>query len=532
MNNSKPSLTRRRGVRRDTRGRTAILIGLVGLLVLIALVLGIVVGTQLSSDYAGSAGSTGRSPLAGRLRGVAEAGVHQLMQSKTIKELDEMVRLHSKEQLLKHPHDDEVEQSADSNEVLAKKTAAEDDKIQEKDYEEDQEEGEDGRDISPSDKPKAKVLAAEASPVHPYPYSLDPVPATIDFTKWTAPGGKRFTEYTNGDSPYTITPEVKQKSDIQARSRREHVRNAMKFAWGGYVKYAFGADEVLPQTHSSNNNWGGMGTTLVDSLDTLWLMGLKDDFWKARDWVRDSLASSPNQAVSLFETTIRSLGGLLSAYDWSHDVAFLDKAKDLGAKLFRAFDSHELPNGQINLVTGQSSNAGWTGSSAILSELGTLQLEFRYLAKMTNTTAYATKTERVFEILNDVSPPNGLLPYFLRNGENPPSFANNKLTFGAMSDSYYEYMLKIWLQGGKTEPLYRTMYDRAMEGMHKELLQTSQPSGLVYIADKNSGRIDHKMDHLVCFMGGLLALGAYTDPLGFESERAQRDFRTAKVIFF
>jgi mannosyl-oligosaccharide alpha-1,2-mannosidase len=128
-----------------------------------------------------------------------------------------------------------------------------------------------------------------------------------------------------------------------------------------------------------------------------------------------------------------------------------------------------------------------------------------------------------------MNPPNGLYPYFVNNKVNPPTFANNKLTFGAMTDSLYEYMLKIWLQGGKKEQMYRDMYDRSIQGMHDELLQTSTPSGLVYIADKNNGQMDHKMDHLVCFMGGLLALGAYTDPLGLESKRAQRDLTTAKV---
>ncbi len=73
------------------------------------------------------------------------------------------------------------------------------------------------------------------------------------------------------------------------------------------------------------------------------------------------------------------------------------------------------------------------------------------------------------------------------------------------------------------------MYDKAIQGMHDRLLQVSTPSNLVYIADRNSGKLDLKMDHLVCFMGGLLALGAYTDPQGLESERAQRDLKTGKV---
>ena len=73
------------------------------------------------------------------------------------------------------------------------------------------------------------------------------------------------------------------------------------------------------------------------------------------------------------------------------------------------------------------------------------------------------------------------------------------------------------------------MYDESMQGMHDELLSVTYPSELVFIADKNGETMNYKMDHLVCFMGGLLALGAYTDPQGLESERAQRDLKTAKV---
>jgi Glycosyl hydrolase family 47 len=531
---SKVSLTRRRGARRSHGSHATILIGLVALLVVIAMMLGLLLGTHWSQD----------TPAVAKLRGAAEAGVHKLLErSKAIRDLDSLVRSYSKEHKEKHDHDDELKEHDLQKHVKKKnQRGTDDDKIpaegkelksrrqkSEEDEDGDEEEVEDnGGDLSPSARPKP-VMDTSVGKLGPYPYSLDPVPSHIDFNSWKAPGGKRFTEYTQGDSPYTITPETREKSDIQARSRRQHILNAMKFAWAGYSRFAFGHDEVLPQSHGISDNWGRIGTTLVDSLDTLWLFGMKEEFWKARDWVRDSLRCESAGTVSVFETTIRSLGGLLSAYDWSHDEAFLEKAKDLGSRLFHAFDGHEIPNGQVNLNNGQSFNVGWAGNNVILSEAGTIQLEFRYLAKMTNITEYATKSERVFEILDSVSPPSGLLPYFIRNMNNPPSFSNNKLTFGAMADSYYEYMLKVWLQGGKKEPLYRKMYDRSMDGMHSELLQSSTPSGLVYIADKNGGNLDHKMDHLVCFMGGLLALGAYTDPSGLQSPRAQRDLTTAKV---
>jgi mannosyl-oligosaccharide alpha-1,2-mannosidase len=367
-----------------------------------------------------------------------------------------------------------------------------------------------------------------------FPYFGTPVSEIHDFSTYKPLGPDRFAEWKDGSTPYEITDEIRKQSDDLARTRRVHVKNAMKHAWKGYKEHAFGQDEVLPISGRGHNNWGGMGTTLVDSLDTLWLMGLTEEFWEGRDWVRDHLDHDHVGSVSVFETTIRSLGGLLSAYDWSGDKVFLEKAKDLGKRLFRAFESPSgIPYGQVSLSHPEThSNLGWTGGNAILSEAGTLQVEFRYLARVTNVTEYATTSERVFEIMEPLqSKNNGLFPYYVKNNNKEVKFGNAKITFGAMGDSIYEYMLKIWLQGGKTESLYRTMYDNAMQGMHEMLLQYSEPTKLAYIADQNSGNLNHKMDHLVCFMGGSLVLGAYTDPLGLDSERAQRDLKVGKASF-
>jgi hypothetical protein len=362
-----------------------------------------------------------------------------------------------------------------------------------------------------------------------FPYYPDDgmVPTDYDFSSFQAEGGSRYEEYKHGDSPYSYSPN---ESDGLARSRRFHVKKAMQHAWSGYTEYAWGCDELKPQSMRCDNGWGGIGIQLVDALDTLWLMNMTDEFYKARDWCRDQLDHNIQKPVSVFETTIRSLGGLLAAYDWSGDEVFLNQAKDLGSRLFKAFKTPTgIPTGQVNLATGQSRNIGWTGNSAITAEFATLQIEFRTLARLTGIVDYKEKSERVFQMLKDMNPKHGLYPYFIRNQGDKPEFGNDKITFGAMSDSFYEYMLKIWLQGGRTEPMYREMYDNAIQGMHDELLTLSSPSGLVFIADKNNGRIDTKMDHLVCFMGGLLALGAYTDPQGLLSERAQRDLKTAKV---
>ena len=78
----------------------------------------------------------------------------------------------------------------------------------------------------------------------------------------------RYVEYTTGGYPYRYnTPEIQAASDKVARSRRIHVKNAMKHAWNGYASRAFGSDEIRPISGTPSDNWGGQGITLVDALE-------------------------------------------------------------------------------------------------------------------------------------------------------------------------------------------------------------------------------------------------------------------------
>lgn len=71
---------------------------------------------------------------------------------------------------------------------------------------------------------------------------------------------------------------------------------------------------------------------------------------------------------------------------------------------------------------------------------------------------------------------------------------------GALGDSFYEYLLKVWLQSGKRNTVARQMYDDAMAAIVEHLIQTSH-SGLIYTSDMKYGALDHFMDHLACFSG-------------------------------
>ena len=89
--------------------------------------------------------------------------------------------------------------------------------------------------------------------------------------------------------------------------------------------YAWGKDELKPISRDSNE-WFNLGLTLVDSLDTMWLMGLTKEFEEAREWVEEEMVIAQDKDVNLFETTIRVLGGLLTTYHLTQDKMFLNKA--------------------------------------------------------------------------------------------------------------------------------------------------------------------------------------------------------------
>lgn len=326
-----------------------------------------------------------------------------------------------------------------------------------------------------------------------------------------------------------VTEEMKKESDLLGRTRREEVKAGMQRSWAAYKAYAWGKDELKPQTKSGSDNWGGLGVTLVDSLDTLWVMGMKEEFEEAAQWVKNSLTFSRTGSVSVFETTIRELGGLIAAYDLSENRIFLDKAIDLGERLIKAFGGGSIPQSQVDLSTGMG-KGGWSGGSAILSELGTLQVEFRYLSMASGDPKFERISMKAMQAMYKANPAHGLYP--IKVGISSGRFTDQHVTFGALGDSFYEYLLKVWIQGGKKETWLREMYDKSIDGVMDVLLKASSPSGLAYISDWDGRRNIAKMDHLVCFMPGVMTLGAYTDPLGLDSARAQRDLSVAKALMF
>ncbi|KAL5554627.1 hypothetical protein UlMin_042028 [Ulmus minor] len=308
--------------------------------------------------------------------------------------------------------------------------------------------------------------------------------------------------------------------------RREKVKDAMLHAWNSYVKYAWGQDELQPQSKMGINSFGGLGATLIDALDTLYIMGLHEQFQKGREWVANSLDFNKNYEASVFETTIRVVGGLLSAYDLSGDKVFLEKAKDIADRLLPAWDSPSgIPFNIINLAEGRPHNPGWTGGESILADSGTEQLEFIALSQRTGDPKYQQKAENVITQLSKIFPDDGLLPIYIDPHRGTTAYST--ITFGAMGDSFYEYLLKVWIQGNKTEAVkrYREMWEKSMKGL-LSLVRRTTPSSFAYICEKNGDSLTDKMDELACFAPGMLALGSS----GYGPDEAQKILSLAEEL--
>ncbi|ERN07458.1 mannosyl-oligosaccharide 1,2-alpha-mannosidase MNS1 isoform X1 [Amborella trichopoda] len=308
--------------------------------------------------------------------------------------------------------------------------------------------------------------------------------------------------------------------------RREKVKEAMLHAWTSYEKYAWGHDELQPQSKNGVDQFGGLGATIVDSLDTLYIMGLHQQFQKATEWVANSLDFNKDYDASVFETTIRVVGGLLSAYDLSGNKVFLDKARDIADRLLPAWDTPSgIPYTTINLARGKAHNPGWTGGNSILADLGTEQLEFIALSQRTGDPKYQKKVENAIFQLKKIFPSDGLLPIYIN--PHTGSKSHSQITFGAMGDSFYEYLLKSWIQGNKTEAVqhYRKMWETSMQGL-LGLIRRSTPSSFAYICEKTDDYLSDKMDELACFAPGMLALGSS----GYGPEDAEKFLSLAKEL--
>lgn len=307
------------------------------------------------------------------------------------------------------------------------------------------------------------------------------------------------------------------RSDLAEQdSRQQAVKKTAQKCWQSYKKHAWMRDELEPISGGGKDTFGGWAATLVDSLDTLWIMGLRKDFDEAveaiaaLDWANTTATS-----CIMFETTIRHLGGLLAAYDLSQEQALLAKAVELGNMLYTGFDTpNRMPGFWLDFAKAKTGGqvAGDHESSA---STGSLCLEFTRLSQVTGDPKYYDAVARVMNLYeqsqNSTRLP-GMWPTFVNMRDGVFS-RDNTFTLGALADSLYEYLPKMYALLGGLEASYGIMWTTAAETISKNLLfrpMLPDKADILFPGDvKVDGGVilNPEGQHLSCFVGGMFALG-------------------------
>lgn len=303
----------------------------------------------------------------------------------------------------------------------------------------------------------------------------------------------------------------------RANYRKEVVKRAFFRTWTQYKTRAWASDEIGPVSGRPSNNYNGWAATVVDSLDTLLLMGFTREYEDAREIVKDidfringfhtpTTSSPDNEPLHLFETVIRYLGGLLAAYDMSGDRLMLARAMDLAHELKYAFHT---PTGipQAWIVSGKKAQVGRTVNPPYMLAEVALQLEFARLAQVTGEKRWLGLAHRG-------------LDWFIRHkpgvewldGDVPAiTSSRTGYSLGGMADSYFEYLIKTHLLLDGALPIYAEHYRSTAQAMIKNLWRdiTFIPGWILgtFGYHSNTGTIT-QLEHLTCFAGGMFAMGS------------------------
>jgi hypothetical protein len=208
--------------------------------------------------------------------------------------------------------------------------------------------------------------------------------------------------------------EESKKEKTARLNRLDKIKEVFLISWNQYKKFAWGKDEIKPISQEGFDPFAGWSATLVDSLDTLIIMGLKDEFNEALDVVRDiDFSTTFRKDIPLFETVIRYLGGLLSAYDLADPKPpiLLEKAIQLGDNLLGAFDTpNRMPKISF-LWTEQDQKIKYRASSSSpFAEIGSMSVEFTRLAQLSGNNSYYDAIDRVTSAIYAMAPKNDI-PY-------------------------------------------------------------------------------------------------------------------------
>lgn len=317
-------------------------------------------------------------------------------------------------------------------------------------------------------------------------------------------------------------PEESRAERRQREKRQKAVKKTFMHAWNGYKERAWLRDEVSPASGNFVDSFSGWGATLVDSLDSLVIMGLDDEFKLALEAIQEiDFTTTMSKDVNVFEIVIRYMGGFLAAYDLTEGKhpLLLRKAEELGDMIFNAFDTHNrMPQVRWDWTRSATGREIRPLERTNLAELGSFSVEFTRLTQLTKNPKYYDAIQRITNVLDDSQMDTqlpGLWPLVV--SADRLQFDGSDFSIGALGDSTYEYLPKQHILLGAQTDQYQRMYSRAYDSIKKNLLframMPDEDKKILFTSDVRIRKggfkyLSHSSDHLKCYIGGTVALAA------------------------
>lgn len=309
---------------------------------------------------------------------------------------------------------------------------------------------------------------------------------------------------------------------------RDQIIEMFDHAYGSYMKYAYPADELMPLSCRGrvrgqepnrgdiDDSLGKFSLTLIDTLDTLVVLNKLDEFEDAVRKAVTDVRLDNDVVVSVFETNIRVLGGLLGAHvmadllrqrgermQWYRDE-LLHMAKELGHRLLPAFNTTSgLPYPKVNLRYGVLNPLSRTGteSDTCTACAGTMILEFAALSRLSGESVFEEHARKALDVLWQRRQRGSDLVGTVINIHNE-EWVRRDSGVGAGIDSYYEYLMKAYILLGDNVFLER--FNIHYSAIMKYI---SQPPLLLNVHMHNpTVSVRSWMDSLLAFFPGLQVL--------------------------
>ncbi|KAM7305706.1 ER degradation-enhancing alpha-mannosidase-like protein 3 isoform X2 [Ixodes scapularis] len=307
---------------------------------------------------------------------------------------------------------------------------------------------------------------------------------------------------------------------------REEVREMFYHAYRAYMDYAYPADELMPLSCKGryrgtepnrgdiDDALGNFSLTLVDTMDTLVLLGDIDEFERVVRLVVRDVTFDHDIVVSVFEANIRMVGGLLSGHilasylqehhgrlDWYRGDLLL-MAKELGYRLLPAFNtSTGVPHPRINLRLGLKSPKLGQVSETCTACAGTMILEFAALSRLTGEPIFEEKARAAMDYLWQQRHRSSDLMGTVLNIHNG-DWVRRDSGVGAGIDSYYEYCLKAYILLG--DDLYLERFNKHYTAVMKYI--SNGPMLVDVHMHRPNTNSRNFMDALLAFWPGLQVL--------------------------